>query len=484
MQAHNLETLTIAELAPQIRRKKISPVELADLFLDRIKRLNPALNAYVTLAEDQARADARRAEKEIQRGNYRGPLHGIPISIKDNIATKGIRTTAGSKMLSEWIPDFDATVVARLKEAGAIILGKTNMHEWAAGSTTINPFYGTTHNPWDQKRIPGGSSGGSAAAVVAGLCMASIGTDNAGSVRIPASMCGTVGLKPTYGRISRFGGVAGTGGFSTDHFGIFTKTVEDCALVLKAVAGSDPKDPLATSEPVPQYNKSIGLDVKNLRVGLVRGYFDRLMVKEVKEAFTRAVGVLKSMGMRIEELDIPHLDLIPAVQTATSRVENVSAQREYLKTRPRDYSPALLYRHICALMIPAATYVTAQRVRRVICEEFDRALQRAQALVAPAVAIPAPTIEECNQGFVMADEKKITLRDPRGGLETLCTIPFNVTGLPALSICCGFSSSGAPIGLQIVAAPLQESRIFQIAHAYEKAVGWHKRRPDFSNLGI
>lgn len=471
------EQMTIAELAPQIRRKKISPVELTKLFLDRITRLNPWLNAYMTVTADQALADAKAAERELRRGKNRGPLHGIPFSIKDNLATRGVRTTAGSKMLSEWVPGVDATVVEKLKQAGAIMLGKTNMHEWASGSTTINPFFGTTRNPWDGTRVSGGSSGGSAAAVISSLCLASIGTDNAGSVRNPAAYCGTVGLKATYGRVSRFGGVHGTGGFSTDHFGIFTKTVRDCALVLKAIAGYDPKDPLSSDAPVPNYEAAIGNGVRGVRVGLIKEYFDKLTVSEVERVFNEAVKCLQSMGMKAEEISIPHVDLVPALQTATSRVENVATQHDYLRTRPRDYSPALLHRHIAALTIPAFAYVTAQRVRRLICQEFEQAFERVQVIVAPTVGIAAPTIEECNRGYVESDGKRISLQDVKGSLGTLCTIPFNVTGLPALSLCCGFSSSGLPIGMQIVAAPFQEGTVFRVAHAYERAAKWYERKP-------
>ncbi len=473
----DLEELTIAEVAPRIRSRKVSPVRLTRLVLERTKRLNPVLNAYVTLTEDQARADAKAAEREInKRGRYRGQLHGIPVSVKDNLATKGVRTTAGSKVLSEWVPDFDATVVTRLKEAGAIILGKTNMHEWAAGGTTINPFYGTTSNPWDLKRIPGGSSGGSAAAVAASMGMASIGTDNRGSVRNPASLCGVVGLKATYGRVSRFGGVDGTGGYSTDHFGIFTKTVEDCALVLQAIAGYDPKDPLSSDEPVPDYSRRIREKVKGLRLGLIKGYFDGLMVGEVRDAFAEAVKLLESLGMRAEELTIPHMELVPAVQAA-SRAENISAHEQYLRTRPRDYSPAVLYRNISTLMIPAAAYVTAQRVRRIICQEFDEAFERVHVIVAPT-AMPAPTIEECKRGFVEVDGKKVNLQIEGGAsFGTLCTIPFNVTGLPAISIRCGFSSSGLPIGMQIVGPAFREDLVFQVGHAYERAAKWYERKP-------
>lgn len=226
MKSLDLEQATISEISMHLEHKKISPLELTNFVLAKTKKLNPLLNAYLTITEELALADAKAAEREIQEGRYRGPLHGVPFSIKDNIATQGIRTTAGSKILSEWVPDYNATVVDKLRQAGAVIIGKTNMHEWASGGTTINPYYGTTLNPWDTTRIPGGSSGGSAAAVAAGLCLTSIGTDNAGSVRNPASFCGTVGLKATYGRVSRFGDVPGTGGFSTDHFGVFTRTVK------------------------------------------------------------------------------------------------------------------------------------------------------------------------------------------------------------------------------------------------------------------
>ena len=476
MKRVELEALTIAEVSSRIRKKEISPVELTERFLERIHRLNPLLNAYVTLTEDQARAEAQAAEAEIKKGKYRGPLHGIPVSIKDNLATQGVRTTAGSKILSEWVPDFDATVVKRLTAAGTINLGKTNMHEWASGGTTINPYYGPTYNPWDRKRIPGGSSGGSAAAVAASMCLASIGTDNAGSVRNPASMCGVAGLKPTYGRVSVFGGVPGTGGYSTNHFGIFTKTVKDCAFVLHAIAGHDPNDPLSSDEPVSTYAREIGKKVKGMRAGLIKGYFDEVMIGESRGVFAEAVRTLEKLGMKTEEFSIPLMDLIPAVQTATSRVENASDHLPYLRTRPRDYSASLLHRHIHALMIPAATYVTAQRVRRLICQELEKVFERVDVLVTP-VSMPAPTIEECHRGFVEVDGRKIQFQDARGSFWGLSTIPFNVTGLPALSVCCGFSSSGLPIGMQIAAPAFQEGAVFRVAHAYERAAKWYERKP-------
>jgi aspartyl-tRNA(Asn)/glutamyl-tRNA(Gln) amidotransferase subunit A len=477
MKALDLEGLTISEIAPLIRKKQISPLELTRRYLDRIKTLNPVLNAYLAITEDSAVAAARKAEREITKGNYRGPLHGIPFSIKDNIAVKGVTATAGSKILSDWVPDFDATVVEKLKEAGVVILGKTNMHEWAKGSNSINPFYGTSRNPWDTTRVPGGSSGGSAVAVAAGLCLASLGTDSAGSVRNPASLCGTVGLKPTLGRVSSFGGVAGTGGYTVNHFGIFTKNVKDCALVLGQLAGHDPKDPLSSDEPVPNYTKLIGSPVKGMKLGIIKGYFEQSLVPEVRRAFEEALRTLKGLGMKIQEITIPHMDLVPALQAASTRPEANSDHDHYLRTRPRDYSPGLLYSLIAGLLIPAPVYITAQRVRRLLCQEFDTAFEKVQVIVAPTLFSTAPTIEECNRGYIESDGKKINLQDRAGNFLTRYTIPFNVTGLPTISVCCGFSSSGLPIGMQIAAPPFQESTVFQVADAYEKLAEWYKRNP-------
>jgi aspartyl-tRNA(Asn)/glutamyl-tRNA(Gln) amidotransferase subunit A len=477
MKALDLEGLTIGEIAPLIRKKQISPLELTRRYFDRIKKLNPSLNAYLAITEDDAVAAARRAEREISKGNYRGPLHGIPVSIKDNIAVKGVTTTAGSKILADWVPDFDATVVERLKGAGAVILGKTNMHEWAKGSNSINPFYGTSCNPWDTARTPGGSSGGSAVAVAAGLCLASVGTDSAGSVRNPASLCGTVGLKPTLGRVSSFGGVAGTGGYTVNHFGVLTRTVQDCAVVLGYIAGHDPKDPLSSDEPVPNYTKPIGVPVKGMKVGIIKGYFEQSLVGEVRSAFDEALKTLKVLGMKIEEITIPHIDLVPALQAASTRPEANSDHDQYLRTRPRDYSPGLLYTLIAGLLIPAPVYVTAQRVRRLLCQEFDTAFEKVQVIVAPTLFSTAPTIEECNRGSIEADGNRINLTDRAGNFLTRYTIPFNVTGLPTISVCCGFSSSGLPIGMQISAPPFQEGKVLQVAHAYERSAEWYKRNP-------
>ena len=473
----DFDNLTIAEAGRLIESRELSPVALTQAFLDRIARLDSGLNTFITLTPEQALEDATRVEADLVAGRHRGALHGIPVSIKDNLATAGVRTTAGSKQLTDWVPDQDATVVTRLKQAGAVILGKTNMHEWAAGCSTINPYYGTTLNPWDQNRVCGGSSGGSAASVAAGLALGSIGTDNAGSVRIPASLCGVVGLKATYGRVSRFGGVAGTGAYSTDHFGVFGRTVRDSTLMLQAVAGLDPKDPLSSDAPVPDFSALLGRDVTGLRVGIVRDYFDSLAVDEVRETVAKAVDLMKSLGMLVHELSVPYIEHIPIVQLVTARVENLSPAEPFLRTRAHEYSPDLLNRQIRALALPAHSYITAQRVRRLISEAFEGAFERVDVIVSPTVGMPAETIDEWQQGYVESAGERIYLSDARGTRGTLCSIPFNVTGAPAVSVPCGFSSRGLPIGLQIAAPHFEEATLLRVAHAYEQEAGWYNQKP-------
>ena len=477
MNVQDLESLTIAGLAGAIESREVSPVEVTQLFLDRITRVNPVINAYVTVTGEKAVADAKNAEQEIGQGRYRGPLHGIPVSIKDNIATAGVRTTAGSKLLANWLPEMDATVVTKLRQAGAVILGKTNLHEWALGGTTINPFYGTTRNPWDLNRIAGGSSGGSAAAVAASLCLGSIGTDSAQSVRNPASMCGVVGLKPTYGRISQFGTVPGTGAYSCNHTGILAKNVEDAAIILEAVAGHDSRDPLSAEQPVARYRNATGQVAKRLRIGILRGYFEEVIENETGDIFREAIAVLKSLGMETEEVTIPHMGLIPAVKVCTSRVENASAHDRNLRTRPRDYSNQTLHAYIAALLVPASTYLMAQRVRRMICDEFRELLKKVQILALPTVGFTVPTIAQCEEGWLEIDGKRIRRQDERGGADSLTCIPFNITGLPSMSVPCGFAQAGTPIGMQLAGGPFEEESILNLAYAYERATDWHRRRP-------
>jgi aspartyl-tRNA(Asn)/glutamyl-tRNA(Gln) amidotransferase subunit A len=313
--------------------------------------------------------------------------------------------------------------------------------------------------------------------VAADLCLASIGTDSAQSVRNPASMCGIVGLKPTYGRISQYGTVAGTGAYSTNHTGILSKTVADCALILQTLAGHDPKDPLSASEPAADYSQEIGQGIKGMKVGILRGYFDEFIAEEVAANFSEAVAALRSLGLEAEEVTTPHMDLIPAIKVCTSRVENAAAHDRYLRTRAQDYTKATLHSYVTALLTPAATYVMAQRARRLVCDEFNELLKRVPMLILPTIGFPVPSIENCQAGYVEFDGRKLPRQDARGGLESLSCIPFNVTGLPAISVCSGFSKSGLPIGLQIVAGAFKENLLLQTAHAYEQLAGWYKKRP-------
>jgi aspartyl-tRNA(Asn)/glutamyl-tRNA(Gln) amidotransferase subunit A len=290
-------------------------------------------------------------------------------------------------------------------------------------------------------------------------------------------MCGIVGLKATYGRISQYGTVPGTGAYSCNHTGIMTRTVKDAAIVLEAVAGRDPKDPLSVERPVSKYRDSIGGTVAGLRIGILRGYFEEVISAEVKESFCAALEVLKSLGMQTEEVTTPHIDLLPAVKVCTSRVENASAHDRNLRTRSRDYSPQTRDAYVAALLVPASAYLMAQRVRRIICDEFHELLTRVQVFALPTVGFPVPTINECEEGWLNVDGRKIRRQDERGGADSLTTIPFNVTGFPSMSVPCGFSKTATPIGMQIAAGPFQEELMFSVAHAYERATDWHKRRP-------
>jgi len=287
-----------------------------------------------------------------------------------------------------------------------------------------------------------------------------------------------VGLKPTFGRLSHFGGVDGSGGYSTDHFGILTKTVADCGAVLQATAGFDSKDPRCADEPVPDYSKFVGPPIGGLRIGLIEEYFDSLMVRDVRAAFDNAIEQFKKLGAKIETVRVAHMNLISPVWACITRSENVSAHVPYLKTRPRDYSPGLLRQIVSSMLIPAGTYMTAQRVRRLICEEFDEALSRVDVIVTPTSPMAAPTIEECEQGFVIADGKKISLRDTGVNFRSLGTAPFNVTGHPALTVCCGFTPNDLPIGMQIVGGVFDEGTVLRVAHGYEAATEWHRRAPE------
>ena len=470
MSENELAFASIEKMAALLSRRKISPVELAELALRRIERAQPKLNAFITVTAERALADARRAEREILGGRYRGPLHGLPIALKDNIATRGVLTTAGSKILREWIPEEDATVARRLSRAGAVLLGKTNLHEFAYGVTTDNPHYGAAHNPWSLERIPGGSSGGSGAALGAGLCFGSVGTDTGGSIRIPAALCGVVGLKPTYGRVSCFGVVPLAR--SLDHAGPLARSVRDAALLLQAIAGHDSRDPASARAPVPEYLG--GGRRKRIRVslGVERGYFFDRLDDEIRRALEAATKEFARLGATMEEITLPSLAASERPSSAIAFAEALAYHEGagYFPARAAEYGDDVRARLAAGREVRAADYLRAFDARRQAIAEFETAFERVDAILAPTVPAAAPRIGETSVEFGSEQE---TVRAAMLRLNR----PANFTGLPAISLPCGFTRSGLPIGLQLIGPAWQEERLLEIALCYEQATPWHTRHP-------
>ncbi len=469
MQTSELTSMTVAEAAVQIERRSLSPVELTRAYLDRIERLNPTINAYVTVTAEQALAAAREAERQILAGAYRGPLHGVPFALKDIYDTAGIRTAAGSKILAERVPDADATTTARFHQAGAVLLGKLNTHEFAFGVTTNNPHWGATRNPWGLDQIPGGSSGGSGAAVAADLAPIAMGTDTGGSIRIPASLCGCVGLKPTHGRISTAGIFPLS--WSLDHAGPLTHSVEDAAIVLNALAGADPADTLTQPVPVQDYRAGLGAGLRGLRLGVPRAGFCEALEPDVARAFDAALDVLRGLGATIEDVEAPVLwsSWEPGYNILYSEARHI--HKQWLRERPGDYGTDVLTRLNERAALSADDLVAAFRHQAAAIREAHALLEERAALLLPATRIAAPSINP--QQTIVLDGKEVLARS----VLTTNTIPFNVTGMPALSLPCGFTEAGLPIGLQIAGRRWNEVTVLRIAHAYEQATDWHTRRP-------
>jgi aspartyl-tRNA(Asn)/glutamyl-tRNA(Gln) amidotransferase subunit A len=468
MNATELVTLGIADVAPLLQRRALSPVELVDATLQRIEKIDPQLGSFITVTAESARAAAHVAEQEIGRGAWRGPLHGVPVGLKDLYATAGVLTTNGARICRDAVPREDATVTARLKEAGAVIIGKNNMHEFAMGSTTNNPHFGPCRNPWNLQHIPGGSSGGSGAAVAAGLCFASMGSDTGGSIRSPACQCGVVGLKPTYGLVSRHGVFPLS--WSLDHAGPLTRTVKDTAIVLQAIAGHDARDPSSARMSPPDYVASLDGDLRGLRVGVPKQYFFDRSTEEVEAVVRRAIDVLGTLGATIVEVSLPHVESgIPAGMTIIS-VEAAQIHATWLRSRPDDYGADVRPRFQMGALFRGVDYVRAQRIRALIQREVQEVMAGVDVLVSPTNAIPAPRI----------DESMITVRGREVWVMSLMpslTIPHNLTGNPALTVPCGVASNGLPLGLQIVGRPFEETTVLRTGHAYERATEWHRRHP-------
>ena len=460
MASRDLLHLTLAEAADAIRDRRISPVELTEAALAAAERLQPLLCSFITILYDQARRAAKESEAALSRGEYRGPLHGIPIGIKDNLATACIRTTVGSKVLADHIPDEDAEVVRRCKDAGAIILGKENLEEFAAGMTSNNAHYGAVHNPWHLDHVPGGSSGGGGANVAAGVTFASLGTDFGGSVRLPGTFCGVVGLKPTFGRVSQRGLLVTS--YNGDHIGPMTRTVRDCALMLQVLAGYDPLEPSTVPVPVPDYSALLGQDVKGLKIGVpVNHYFDHLH-PEVDALVRRAITALQQLGMSVREVSLPMMKYAGALRFPVM-ADSVVTHEPLIEKARSQYGPDVLYRTLAGQFVLGRDYAKGMKIQRLIKEEHARVLSEVDVLVTPTAPIPAPRIAD----KTVVVGKRQPVRGPGSGSVSRNTSPSNSTGLPAISVPCGFTSSGLPIGMQLIGRPFDEARLLQIAHAYE-----------------
>ena len=464
--------MTISELAPRVRNKDISPVELTEAALAEADRLQPKLNSFITLLHDQAMAQARESESALSQGMYRGPLHGIPIGLKDNLATAGITTTVGSKVLENHVPEVDAEVVVRCRNAGAIFIGKENLEEFAAGATSNNPHYGAVHNPWRLDHIPGGSSGGGGANVASGITFASLGTDLGGSVRLPGTFCGVVGLKQTYGRVSQRGLMVTS--FNGDHIGPMTRSVADSALMLQVLAGNDSLDPSTVPVPVPDYSAFLGRGLKGLKMGVPSNHYFDLLDGEVESAVRRSISALEELGASLHEVSLPAMEYIGAMRIS-AMADGVVTHEQYLKNNREAYGPDVLYRTIPGQFVLGKDYSKSLKVQRLIQEEYLRVLSQVDFLVTPTAPIPAPQIDATHV-TIQGDEHKV--RGPGSGFISRNTSPLNAVGLPAISVPCGVNQMGLPIGVQFIAAPFGEGLLFQIADSYEKVSPSQGLRPE------
>ena len=451
--------LSLEDLAKLIETKQISPVEATRMQLERIERVNPQLNAYLTVTAEQAMDDARDAEGEIAAGRYRGLLHGVPVAVKDLFATKGVRTTAGSKILADWIPDEDATVVTKLRQAGAVILGKLGMHEWAYGTSSDNVHFGAIHNPWDETRVPGGSSGGSGAATAAGLAFATLGSDTGGSIRIPASECGCVGLMPTYGRVSLHGAIYLS--WTLDHAGPLTRTVRDAAIVLRAISGHDPLDPATEDRPVPDWLDGIERGPEGLRIGVPKQHFWDDVDAEVVSLVRDAIAAMEAAGADVREVDFPHAERYSRDVSPVILVEAAAYHAPNFPSRKDEYGPQVARMLELGATVPGVTYAVAMRdleaARR---GAADAVFGDVDVMAFPTMPEPPPTIAS-----VRSDERAIR--------RTRNTSLWDVTGQPVISVPCGLTSSGAnlPVGISFAGRRWDEASVLWAGRAYEQVRG-------------
>jgi aspartyl-tRNA(Asn)/glutamyl-tRNA(Gln) amidotransferase subunit A len=447
--------VTLLEAAAALRRREISSGELTAAALERIERLNPSTNAMQTVMVQAARERAKQADDELARGEGRGPLHGIPIAVKDLFSTKGVRTTSGSKLFEERVPDYDATVVEWLLAGGAVLVGKTGMHELAYGITSSNPHFGAIRNPWDRDRIPGGSSGGSGAAVAAGMVSMAMGSDTGGSIRIPAAYCGVVGLKPTYGRVSRYGVMPL--GFSLDHLGPLTRSVRDAGAVLNVIAGYDARDETTSRRPVENYVPDLDPSIRGLRIGLPENFYFERLEPDVDAAVRAAFRTAESRGAQIVPLRVPDIAAINTVARVILLAEASALLEPHLEKRDQ-IGPDVLALLDQGRLLPATDYINAQRLRGAMQREFAELWSRVDCLFTPTTPITAPRIGETTVG-VGAENEDVRLATTR------LVRAINALGLPAVSIPCGADRRGLPIGLQIVGPPFAEALILRAAQA-------------------
>jgi aspartyl-tRNA(Asn)/glutamyl-tRNA(Gln) amidotransferase subunit A len=453
---------TIRELAPRIRDGAVSPVTLTEEYLKRIERLNPAIDAYITVLRGPSLEAAEKSERLIREGRYLGLLHGIPMAIKDVIAIQGVRCTAGSRILEDYVPDLDAPAVRRIKAAGGIILGTANLHELASGVTSANPYFGTVKNPHDLGRIAGGSSGGSAAAVAADLAVASLGTDTSGSVRTPAALCGVTGLKPTYGRISRTGVIPLSE--SLDHVGILSRGSWDAAAVLETIAGHEQDDPTTLDVPVPRYTEELEALPSDIRVGVPRTFFLEALSSEVEDAFHRFLERLRGMGVSVVEIEVKGIEKVREIWAPIRLGEAAAFHRRWFAATPSRYGEDLRRMIERGMAFSAVQYIEAQNSRPAMRKNFADALRGVDVLVTPTTQISAPRIGEedfnLEGGYI----------DIYSALTKL-TLPFNVVGFPAVTSPVEVMGAEMPVGVQLAGRPFEESTILRLAHQYQRRIG-------------
>ena len=471
----DLMTQTARTIAESVRRREVTAVAVAQAALERIGQLNGTLRAFITVTGELALAAAAEVDRKIAAGQAKDlTLAGVPLAIKDSFWTKGIRTTGGTKVFADFVPNEDATAVARLRAAGCVLVGKSTMHEMAYGFTSRNPHYGDCRNPWDTTRIPGGSSGGNAAALAAGMVLAAVGGDTGGSNRQPAALCGVVGVKVTYGRVSRYGGIPLS--WSMDTVGPMSRSVGDAAALLQAMAGYDPKDPTTRRGPVPDYVGALEGGLTGIRIGVPHDQFLSMMEPDVGAAIQDALGVLKQSGATLIDVRFPPLDPVIGAHRAIIFSEAAAAHEELIRTRAAELSDEVRPLLQCGLFLTASQYLGAQQARRNIIAAYRALWRTFDVLVTPTSPIAAPVIGATTAQLAGKDIPLV-----RAFLDL--TLPFNLTGQPAISVPCGFTRGGLPIGLQLVGRPFDEATLFRAAAAYEAATDWHSRKPPIAARG-